>query len=103
MGLDGLHLRVLSMSSENEAERKNAAKGACQTCLGRGYLLFDHLLRPPVLKLLNKGRHWVLVVRSVLRSFCRRLMASQVLLLGNVVRISRNLKPLISPNVGLRS
>ncbi|KAH9971210.1 hypothetical protein BGW80DRAFT_1174892 [Lactifluus volemus] len=48
MGLDGLHLRVLSMSSENEAERKNAAK---------------------VLKLLNKGRHWVLVV----------------LLLGNVI------------------
>jgi len=48
MGLDELHLRVLSTSSEDEKERKDAAK---------------------VLKLLNKGRHWVLVV----------------LLLGNVI------------------
>ncbi|KAH9016154.1 hypothetical protein EDB85DRAFT_2021627 [Lactarius pseudohatsudake] len=48
MGLDELHLRVLSTSSENEKERKDAAR---------------------VLKLLNKGRHWVLVV----------------LLLGNVI------------------
>ncbi|KAI9510699.1 DUF21-domain-containing protein [Russula earlei] len=48
MGLDELHLRVLSASSEDEKERKNAAQ---------------------VLKLLNKGRHWMLVV----------------LLLGNVV------------------
>ncbi|KAN0105707.1 protein of unknown function DUF21 domain containing protein [Russula decolorans] len=48
MGLDELHLRVLSTSSEDEIERKNAAQ---------------------VLKLLNKGRHWVLVV----------------LLLGNVI------------------
>ncbi|KAH9172889.1 hypothetical protein EDB89DRAFT_1850777 [Lactarius sanguifluus] len=48
MGLDELHLRVLSTSSENEKERKDAAE---------------------VLKLLNKGRHWVLVV----------------LLLGNVI------------------
>ncbi|KAI0286416.1 DUF21-domain-containing protein [Russula brevipes] len=48
MGLDELHLRVLSTSSDDETERKNAAK---------------------VLKLLNKGRHWVLVV----------------LLLGNVI------------------
>ncbi|KAH9065016.1 hypothetical protein EDB87DRAFT_1803780 [Lactarius vividus] len=48
MGLDELHLRVLSTSSENEKERKDAAQ---------------------VLKLLNKGRHWVLVV----------------LLLGNVI------------------
>jgi hypothetical protein len=30
MGLDELHLRVLSTSSENETERKNAAKGAHQ-------------------------------------------------------------------------
>ncbi|KAH9005738.1 hypothetical protein EDB86DRAFT_3232003 [Lactarius hatsudake] len=48
MGLDELHLRVLSTSSENEKERKDAAQ---------------------VLKLLDKGRHWVLVV----------------LLLGNVI------------------
>ncbi|KAH8978567.1 hypothetical protein EDB92DRAFT_2119190 [Lactarius akahatsu] len=48
MGLDELHLRVLSTSSENEKERKDAAE---------------------VLKLLDKGRHWVLVV----------------LLLGNVI------------------
>jgi hypothetical protein len=27
MGLDELHLRVLSMSSDNPTERKNAAKG----------------------------------------------------------------------------
>ncbi|KAH9075530.1 DUF21-domain-containing protein [Lactarius deliciosus] len=48
MGLDELHLRVLSTSSENEKERKDAVQ---------------------VLKLLDKGRHWVLVV----------------LLLGNVI------------------
>ncbi|PAV21673.1 hypothetical protein PNOK_0163000 [Pyrrhoderma noxium] len=48
MGLDDLHLRVLAMSSDDELERKNATK---------------------VLKLLRKGRHWVLVV----------------LLLGNVI------------------
>ncbi|TFY80544.1 hypothetical protein EWM64_g3468 [Hericium alpestre] len=48
MGLDELHLRVLSASSDDVTERKNAQK---------------------VLKLLNKGRHWVLVV----------------LLLGNVI------------------
>ncbi|KAI0041506.1 DUF21-domain-containing protein [Auriscalpium vulgare] len=48
MGLDELHLRVLSTSSEDPTDRKNAQK---------------------VLKLLNRGRHWVLVV----------------LLLGNVI------------------
>ncbi|KAH9927409.1 uncharacterized protein BXZ73DRAFT_48824 [Epithele typhae] len=48
MGLDELHLRVLSASSENPKERKNAQK---------------------VLRLLSRGRHWVLVV----------------LLLGNVI------------------
>jgi len=31
MGLDDLHLRVLSTSSEDETERKNAAQGALQT------------------------------------------------------------------------
>ncbi|KZT35434.1 DUF21-domain-containing protein [Sistotremastrum suecicum HHB10207 ss-3] len=48
MGLDELHLRVLATSSDEEQERVNARK---------------------VLKLLQKGRHWVLVV----------------LLLGNVI------------------
>ncbi|KAH9850607.1 DUF21-domain-containing protein [Lenzites betulinus] len=48
MGLDELHLRVLAASSDLPKERKNAQK---------------------VLKLLNRGRHWVLVV----------------LLLGNVI------------------
>jgi len=48
MGLDELHLRVLATSSDDEKERVNAKK---------------------VLKLLRKGRHWVLVV----------------LLLGNVI------------------
>jgi metal transporter CNNM len=48
MGLDELHLRVLATSSEDLTEKRNAQK---------------------VLKLMQKGRHWVLVV----------------LLLGNVV------------------
>ncbi|KAJ2917580.1 hypothetical protein MD484_g2835, partial [Candolleomyces efflorescens] len=48
MGLDELHLRVLSASSDDPVEKKNAAI---------------------VLRLLEKGRHWVLVV----------------LLLGNVI------------------
>ena len=41
MGSDDLNLRVLSTSSDNEKERKNAGK---------------------VLRLLGRGRHWVLVV-----------------------------------------
>ncbi|KAI9068870.1 DUF21-domain-containing protein [Trametes sanguinea] len=48
MGLDELHLRVLAASSDSPVERKNAQK---------------------VLRLLSRGRHWVLVV----------------LLLGNVI------------------
>ncbi|KAI0311120.1 hypothetical protein OF83DRAFT_1177879 [Amylostereum chailletii] len=48
MGLDELHLRVLASSSEDDKEKRNAQK---------------------VLKLLTRGRHWVLVV----------------LLLGNVI------------------
>jgi hypothetical protein len=66
MGLDELHLRVLSTSSEDEIERKNAAQGTPQTL---GASLLELLTRisdisSPVLKLLNKGRHWVLVVSS---------------------------------------
>lgn len=41
MGSDDLNLRVLSTSSDNEKERKSATK---------------------VLRLLSRGRHWVLVV-----------------------------------------
>ncbi|KAJ6533725.1 DUF21-domain-containing protein [Mycena capillaripes] len=48
MGLDEMHLRVLSTSSEDQNEKRNAKK---------------------VLQLMQKGRHWVLVV----------------LLLGNVI------------------
>lgn len=43
MGLDELHLRVLRTSSDDPKERENAAS---------------------VLRLLSKGRHWVLVVRQ---------------------------------------
>jgi metal transporter CNNM len=48
MGSDDMHLRVLAQSSSDPSEKKHASK---------------------VLKLLQRGRHWVLVV----------------LLLGNVV------------------
>jgi len=51
MGSDDMHLRVLAQSSSDPSEKKHASK---------------------VLKLLQKGRHWVLVV----------------LLLGNVVSVS---------------
>jgi metal transporter CNNM len=42
MGLDELHLRVLATSSDNPHEKENAQK---------------------VIRLMKKGRHWVLVVR----------------------------------------
>lgn len=41
MGSDDMHLRVLAQSSSDPAEKKQASK---------------------VLKLLQRGRHWVLVV-----------------------------------------
>lgn len=44
MGLDELHLRVLRSSSDDPVERENAAK---------------------VLRILGRGRHWVLVVRLI--------------------------------------
>ncbi|KAL9715597.1 hypothetical protein Ac2012v2_000039 [Leucoagaricus gongylophorus] len=65
MGLDELHLRVLAASSDNPKEKVNARKGmphvACQCSP-----LMNALI---VLNIMQKGRHWVLVV----------------LLLGNVV------------------
>ena len=63
MGLDALHLRVLMTSSDNEKERVYARK---------------------VLKLLNRGRHWVLVV----------------LLLGNVVSLCSRWASCEGGNVG---
>lgn len=47
MGLDELHLRVLAASSDDLKEQQNAQK---------------------VLRLMRKGRHWVLVVRLNLRA-----------------------------------
>jgi metal transporter CNNM len=61
MGLDELHLRVLSASSEDPVERSNAKTGAFFS-VGANYN-FGHTTTS-VLKLLTKGRHWVLVVRS---------------------------------------
>jgi metal transporter CNNM len=59
MGLDELHLRVLATSSEDLTEKRNAQKGPDE--------IFNFALYPltleTVLKLLQKGRHWVLVVR----------------------------------------
>lgn len=57
MGLDELHLRVLATSSEDLVEKENAKKGeGCHV----------HLLNDTegalVLKLLQRGRHWILVV-----------------------------------------
>ncbi|EIW86153.1 DUF21-domain-containing protein [Coniophora puteana RWD-64-598 SS2] len=68
MGLDELHLRVLVDSSEDEKERDNAMTGAFvpqRVCLWR----LSSLRFCLVLNLLQRGRHWVLVV----------------LLLGNVI------------------
>ncbi|CDO71718.1 hypothetical protein BN946_scf184920.g2 [Trametes cinnabarina] len=64
MGLDELHLRVLAASSDSPEERKNAQKGLCLSSVP--CKVCSH---PPVLRLLGRGRHWVLVV----------------LLLGNVI------------------
>lgn len=64
MGLDELHLRVLAMSSDNEEEKRNATKGILHHHLSlvhrskQGYTTSLFL----VLRLMKKGRHWVLVV-----------------------------------------
>ncbi|KNZ76862.1 Protein MAM3 [Termitomyces sp. J132] len=49
MGLDELHLRVLAASSPNSAEKANAEK---------------------VLKLVSKGRHWILVISETRLQIC---------------------------------
>jgi metal transporter CNNM len=62
MGLDELHLRVLSASSDNPTDKRNAQKGAC---LGDLFIDLAECINVEtlVLKLMEKGRHWVLVVR----------------------------------------
>ncbi|KAG6849438.1 hypothetical protein H0H93_008514 [Arthromyces matolae] len=64
MGLDELHLRVLSTSSSNPVEKENATK---------------------VLQLMSKGRHWILVVSSQLALLLAVTQPIQVLLLCNVI------------------
>ena len=59
MGLDELHLRVLATSSDDPREKSNAQKGACVVSLVRAPHSTPHHL---VLRLMQKGRHWVLVV-----------------------------------------
>lgn len=60
MGLDDLHLRVLATSSEDPVERSNAKKGVSVSAEANRN--FGHTTTS-VIKLLTKGRHWVLVVR----------------------------------------
>ena len=62
MGLDELHLRVLSTSSENATEKRNAQKGKLWFW-GIEYESLTQWWRI-VLNLMQKGRHWVLVVSN---------------------------------------
>lgn len=83
MGLDELHLRVLRASSDDPQERANAAK---------------------VLRLLGRGRHWVLVVsccRIRFRDFTdiSYVQRHKVLLLGNVVCVEYAVSPTKGPNL----
>ena len=59
MGLDELHLRVLATSSEDATVQMNAKTGT-------EYLraLPSWAKEDTVLRLLDKGRHWILVVSS---------------------------------------
>jgi metal transporter CNNM len=61
MGLDELHLRVLATSSEDLTEKRNAQKGGLPN---KPRLISESIkwATQPVLKLMQKGRHWVLVV-----------------------------------------
>jgi hypothetical protein len=61
MGLDELHLRVLAMASDDPKQKANAQKGIINRIF-LGYILTYNVT---VLKLMNKGRHWVLVVRQL--------------------------------------
>ena len=66
MGLDELHLRVLASSSDDRVEKKNAQKGGDEVLVSLGQDI-DVLVFCSVLRLLRKGRHWVLVVGSSIR------------------------------------
>lgn len=59
MGLDELHLRVLATSSEDPIEQRNATTGVLCFHIPPYPRIHDH----QVLRLLQRGRHWVLVVR----------------------------------------
>jgi len=80
MGLDELHLRVLAASSDNPKEKVNARKGKL-------YVVFQQSPMNAwlVLNIMQKGRHWILVVclRHIEYIFAQPTF--QVLLLGNVV------------------
>lgn len=60
MGLDELHLRVLATSSEDLTEKANAKKGTNLVL----HLAFYRSGTDAdiVLQLMEKGRHWILVV-----------------------------------------
>lgn len=62
MGLDELHLKVLAASSENPRERSNASKGMCNIAW---FEIRGLMNNAPVLRLLERKRHWVLVVGIV--------------------------------------
>ncbi len=77
MGLDELHLRVLATSSEDLSEKKNAKKG--KLCSLKTFSTSEiptnlEISFRSVLGLMQKGRHWVLVVRpSSVTSFYPRI------------------------------
>ena len=64
MGLDELHLRVLATSSEDLTQKRNAQKGLNEIISSIIIIfIYIHCFFETVLKLMQKGRHWVLVVR----------------------------------------
>ena len=83
MGLDELHLRVLSTSSDDPVERENARKGSRSVFSTRTVLMRIS----SVLQLMHKGRHWILVVSRLYYTSRGTigLIFTQVLLLCNVV------------------
>ena len=80
MGLDELHLRVLATSSEDLTQRRNAQKGPDDYYYYYySSVSIDYL--ETVLKLMQKGRHWVLVVRLAI--FIHILMSVQFFFKGS--------------------
>ena len=64
MGLDELHLRVLAASSDDPKEKKNAKAGLCS--ISSIHISNNIMI---VLRLMRRGRHWVLVVGSHLSNY----------------------------------